>query len=121
MPGSQASGTQVPSTQAFPAPQKSAQVFEEEVQAASPERSSAASRLVLAFKFGSFPDGMTGPRPFAALVGGPLQSTARTNDVGDFTQPDSGPGITGSGQVTHSRAAWGVHLGPGDETIDVQR
>ena len=87
--GVQARGTQEPSTQTFPVPQKSAQVAEgvEEVQAASVERSSAASRVVLPFKFGSFPDGMTGLRPLAALVGGQSLSTARTNDVGHFPQP----------------------------------
>ena len=119
--GVQASGTQEPSTQTFPVPQKSAQVLDgvEVVQAASAERSSAASRWVLPFKCGSFPDGMTVPRPLAAMVGGSSLSTARTNDVGDFPQPVSAQDRR-IGAIHPIPAGRGVHRESRDETLYVQ-
>lgn len=87
--GLHASGTQEPSTQTFPAPQKSAQVFEEVEHAASPVRSSAARRVVVRFKVRSLSRSAF-PRPLAAAVGDPSKSTVRTNGMGQIAHPGSG-------------------------------
>src|SRR5512139_2859166 len=99
--GLQASGTQVPSTQTFPAPQKSAQVALLEVeQAASPERSNAARRVVVRFKVGPFPDPQSrGPSPRRSAA----HSKARRvpGAWGNSPTPERAREMGGMGQMPH--------------------